>query len=125
MSSKIESCQKEIAELQRDIADRGMLLYRAQKELEGTKILLREKQARLRDLQQTRELTISEHAILRYVERYYGLPLDAIKQKIVEYLAGVIPTDAPDGKYTIDGVTYVKKGSVIVTIIYNEMQNGN
>jgi hypothetical protein len=63
---------------------------------------------------------ITDHAVLRYLQRVSGIDLDFIR--------GALDTDElreaikrfPTGRHTIDGVTYVTQKGVLVTVIYDD-----
>jgi len=63
------------------------------------------------------EIIISEHAMLRYIERALGVDLDAMKKEILTeaLIAGV--AFCRSGKFPIkDGIKAVVKNNVVVTI---------
>lgn len=60
---------------------------------------------------------VSEHAVVRYLERVLGVDVSAIRQTIRE----AIPAEAKRGdNFTVDGVTYVIAPNGRVTTAYLE-----
>lgn len=51
-----------------------------------------------------KEITISDHAIVRYIERKYGLNLDAIRKEIIETVEGAVNIGA--ASHSVGDVTY-------------------
>jgi len=64
------------------------------------------------------EPTVSEHAVLRYLERQYGFDLEDIKKQILsDDLKGLI-IKLGSGKYPLgDGRTVVVKNKCVVSVI--------
>ena len=62
-------------------------------------------------------LIVSEHAMLRYIERVVGIPLEEIKAKIATpNLINTVKT-LGNGTYSIDGFKVKIVGGVIVTVL--------
>jgi transcriptional regulator with XRE-family HTH domain len=60
---------------------------------------------------------VSEHAVVRFLERVHGINVKEIRRKIRE----AIPPDAVRGdKFTVDGITYVIAHNGRVTTLYEE-----
>jgi len=65
-------------------------------------------------------VAITEHALLRYLERVYKFDIKKLKEnllteKVIEYIKNY-----KSGKITENGITYVFKNKVIVTILVEE-----
>lgn len=66
----------------------------------------------------TRELTVSEHAILRYIERVYELDIEKIQKEILESPSLATIDVLGSGRYPLQcGAKAVIKDRVIVTIV--------
>ena len=66
---------------------------------------------------QEKEITVTEHAMLKYLERMYGVDLEDLKKIILtESLKNAIIAYG-DGKYPIDLGKVVVVGNSIVTVI--------
>jgi transcriptional regulator with XRE-family HTH domain len=60
---------------------------------------------------------VSEHAVVRYLERLHGVNVREIRRKIRD----AIPADAVRGdKFTVDGITYVISHNGRVTTLYED-----
>ena len=69
-------------------------------------------------------LHITDHALIRYIERVYGIDLDPIKAEIAGKLASSIKVGAASVK--IDGITYcmvLNPGSVTLTTVIDGRQS--
>lgn len=66
---------------------------------------------------QNLEVTISDHALVRYIERAYKLNIEGLKNEIIK---SVVPEHiialGGNGKHTYNGVTFVLQNYKIVTI---------
>ena len=68
-------------------------------------------------LKEQKEIVISEHAMLRYIERELNIDLNEIKERILtDRLINSIQT-CGNGKYPIGNAKAVVKNNIIVTII--------
>jgi len=70
----------------------------------------------IKDLQES-DVIVTEHAMLRYLERAMGLDLGEIKKKILTEQNIVLIENMGSGKYPIgDGLKAVVKGRVVVSV---------
>lgn len=69
------------------------------------------------------EIIISEHAILRYIERVLQIPLEEIEQKIVSSTLKEQIKMLGDGSYPLENGKYriVVKDNIVVTILGDDM----
>lgn len=72
-------------------------------------------------------LTISDHAVLRYLERVNGMDLEKVKNEMIPaqlsialQMSGYI-----DGMYLVNKFMYVVKNKTLITIIKNGKQKHN
>lgn len=72
-------------------------------------------EADIKALESKKELTVSDHAVLRYIERVMGINLDNIRTDIIEQVEKHYDV-LGDGKYPIDNGRTVIQNGVIVTI---------
>lgn len=63
-----------------------------------------------------KDVEISEHAILRYLERVTGLPMDTIKEAILPENVRDLVKMTGNGKYPVGSHTVVVKGNSVVTV---------
>lgn len=63
-------------------------------------------------------IKVSDHAVLRYLERQAGIDVQAIKQAILDdpKLPGFIETLGGSGKFPVNGFQVVMKDYTVVTI---------
>lgn len=64
---------------------------------------------------------VSDHAVLRWIERRYGFDIEAERQKIDALTAPAIAAGATVLK--VDGVQFVLKGGRVVTTLEGGMGN--
>lgn len=65
-----------------------------------------------------RKITISEHGLLRYLERVKGIDIEAIKKEMIpEELLELSDHEIKDLNYEKIGLKYVVKGNKIITVI--------
>lgn len=105
--SEIEASKIEVGNLQKQLAQKE----KAAKEL-------REKIAALA-AKKRKEIGITEHALLRYLERVKGMDLAALEQEIItEKIRGLVAELGGSGQYPSgEGYAVVMKDFQIVTII--------
>ena len=61
---------------------------------------------------------VSDHALIRYMERRMGLDFDKIREEILSIDLQLAATMCGDGKYPIgDGMRAVIQNKVVVTVI--------
>lgn len=71
-------------------------------------------------------ITISDHAIVRYIERKYGLNLDSIRKEIIETVEGAVNIGA--ASHSVGDVTYcfvkdrnASNGVLVSTVLLRTM----
>jgi hypothetical protein len=76
-----------------------------------------------RRLRPSPEPRVSDHALLRYIERVYGVDVDAARSEI---MTPAIVTALKSGAsaVTVKGIRMVAKEGVIVTVTTDAMKNG-
>lgn len=65
-------------------------------------------------------IIVSEHAILRYLERVYGLDLVKIKQEILPERIAAQAKAIGNGRYGVIDHTLLIKNNVVVTVLTDE-----
>ena len=63
----------------------------------------------------SKEVIISEHAILRYLEKVDGISLEQTEQRIFQHINKT--TDIPNYKIKTDGLTFVVRDKIVVTVM--------
>ena len=61
---------------------------------------------------------VSDHAIVRYMQRVHGIDLDQIKDEIVGHDHKTLKI--PDGHYGVNGHKIRVKGGVVVTVVVRD-----
>lgn len=74
-----------------------------------------------RRLRPAAEPKISDHAMLRYVERVMGIDVDALRAEIMSDSVKAALRSGASG-VTVNGVKMVAKDGVIVTVLSDEMR---
>jgi hypothetical protein len=75
-----------------------------------------------RRLRPSPEPRISDHALMRYIERVYGLDIEAIRTEVMsDSIVAALKTGA--SAVTVKGVKMLVKDGVIVTVVTDEMRN--
>jgi predicted transcriptional regulator len=65
-----------------------------------------------------KDLTVSDHAVVRYLERIEGLKVQDIKEKIKASIEEYVNTLGNTGKFPIgDGAQAIVEDNVVVTIV--------
>ncbi len=62
------------------------------------------------------EITVTDHAIIRYMERVLGLTMEDLKKDIVSEKLKAMAGKMQSGNFTIDGKELVMRNRAIVTI---------
>lgn len=80
---------------------------------------IKDLEEKIKSLEQPKEITVTEHALIRFFERALGFDMDDIKDKIVEdNLKQLVEQLGDSGKYPHScGVQLVLKDKMIVTVI--------
>lgn len=109
--SRLQDLTAKREELKSELATRMEMMTLLNKDIKDV-------QAKISGLKSSEELVVSEHAILRYLERVEGLDISVIKEKILKdtKLATMTQT-LGSGTYPHDGgFKVVTDGNIIVTI---------
>lgn len=65
----------------------------------------------------TKQLTLTEHAILRYIERVMGVNVEEVRSKILTDKLKKLNDEIGDGEFHLDGFKVIVKENVITTIV--------
>lgn len=72
-------------------------------------------------------IRVSDHALLRHLERAHGLPVEALRQGLerrlhvaVQAMGDQMPT--PSSAH-VDGMTYIQRGDTWVTVLDGHFSN--
>lgn len=64
-------------------------------------------------------IQMTDHAFVRYLERYLGVDIQDVKSHLISQF----PNDVPDGRYTVDGVTFLIRNNHIITVLEENMRS--
>lgn len=110
LKSRLTKLEVELKEAKEVLADNT----RFYQDLRQTKETLQE---RIKELESgSKNLVVSEHALLRYFERVLGFDLEVIKNDILTDTVKARWSSLGNGKYPIQDGRAVIKDSVVVTI---------
>ncbi len=114
---KLKGLQTQINKLESEISLKKGDISTKQREL-GVKIRrLSELNSELKKLQGNKELIVSEHAIIRYLERCRGVNIGEVIAEIKnETITGLYEKLGGSGIYPCDEFKAVVKNNIIVTI---------
>jgi hypothetical protein len=74
-------------------------------------------ETQIRELEDTaKEPIVSEHALLRYIERFMGVDLESVRRAILTETAVKMIKFTRNGKVTTDGRRLIIKNGTVVTI---------
>lgn len=105
-STRLES---RISEMERDLADMRASFGSLRSEL-------------AKRLRVSPEPRMSEHALLRYIERVYGVDVEAVRAEVMSpAIVAALKTGAT--AVTVKGVKMLAKDGTIVTVVTDEMKN--
>jgi len=62
-----------------------------------------------------RTITVSDHALIRYLERVKGFDLDAVRDEIADAVGPLAGNGAT--KCSVDGTTFILDGWKVLTIV--------
>jgi hypothetical protein len=110
LQTQLKKLESEKQELRKVVSETTKLISQKDAKINEIKKLIQK--------QSEKETIISEHAILRYLERVEGIDLETIKQKILTSdIKNHMKVLGNNGKYKIDSTFYVViKDNVVVTI---------
>lgn len=93
----------------KDIDEHLASIRKAQDDLKKEALKLRENKIRLQQL--GKDLVVSDHAIVRYIERIGGMSMKAMQDKVKDGSGAL-----PDGAHNMEGHVIVVKDNVVVTV---------
>ncbi len=120
----LKQLSSQLCKLEGDLEAIRIDISNSTKEFEAKKKAISKLRSMIEKLNNTNEITISEHALVRYFERVLKFDMEEIKQNILteevlrlsEELGG--SGTYPTGKQDVDGDNYrvVLKNNVVVTV---------
>lgn len=116
-TTKLKGLQTQINKLESEISLTKGDISTKQRELNIKTKRLNELNTELRKLQGNKELIVSEHAIIRYMERCRGIDIGEVIEEIKnETITGLYEKLGGSGVYPCDEFKAVVKNNIVVTI---------
>ena len=110
LETLLNKTQNEYDVLNTKIANDQRFLASKKKAIENIK-------SQIQAISTNKEITISEHALLRYLERVSKVDTEAVKKDIITpELIKMVETLGGNGKYLVDNITLVMRDYVVTTI---------
>lgn len=104
---EIQETTKRLADVKEDQRTSGKLITELTKSLEALENKMKKA---------TRELVVSEHAVVQWLNRVKGIDLDEVKKEILSEELVALASEYNSGKFTLGGTTFVVADNVVVTI---------
>jgi septal ring factor EnvC (AmiA/AmiB activator) len=112
MDKKVEALTKELHKLRKEEASISEVIRDTQKHQSKLQKEIAVLQNQLTSLQATeKNLIVSDHAVLRYAERHYNIPVEKIRQEMADKLKGAEKL----GNVKVQG--FVVRGHTVVTYV--------
>lgn len=110
--------KKRLAEIERKLEHKKLLQKNLSREINA----LIEKVNLIKNNINPPEITISDHALIRYIERFSLIPLDEYKESINNRFRESIYKINGNGSLTIDNIKIICKDFNIVTIVNKDLE---
>lgn len=120
--SLAKKLKSQLSEIKSELSALNSELNIKQKEIWNKKESISKLESKIKSLEDNskKDLTISEHAILRYLERVIGLDLKKIENEIITNdMKGMSKKFSGNLTYSKDNINYIIKDNVILTIHKN------
>ncbi|HJV75369.1 MAG TPA: hypothetical protein VJ654_14175 [Noviherbaspirillum sp.] len=116
-SQELKGFQSQLAKAQADMQVAFSAMTAAQRDHSAAQNRVKQLEAKIRELQESSaEPIVSEHAMLRWLERANGLSLDAIREVILGDGTADMIKFMKNGKLKKDGFTLIVKNNTVVTV---------
>ena len=123
--------QKEIAKIKKRIEDVGLVVEDLTKQLKHCKVSINERtgevtslKEKLKRLERSSVDSVTDHAILRWLEKVEGVNIQKAKEGILEALGSVYKQDTTSGKFDViiadKEYTLVVKDGLVFTMYPKE-----
>ena len=114
---EIKKLKSKILEHKNQITDLKSILSTTNKQIQQHHNEIGELEKQIKIIAQDQSLSVSEHAVIRYLERIEGVDIAAIEQKILtDKLRAMVKVLGGKGEYPVDGFKVVLKDYKIVTV---------
>jgi predicted nucleic acid-binding Zn-ribbon protein len=126
--------QKEIAKIKKRIEDVGLVVEDLTKQLKHCKVSINERtgevtslKEKLKRLERSSVDSVTDHAILRWLEKVDGVNIQKAKEGILEALGSVYKQDTTSGKFDViigdKEYTLVVKDGLVFTMYPKEKRS--
>jgi hypothetical protein len=116
-SQELKGYQSQLAKAQADAQVAAAALSAAQREHSLAQNKAKQLEAKIKELQESSvEPIVSEHAMLRWLERVNGLSLDQVRAVILGDGTADMIKFMKSGKISKDGHTLIVKNNTVVTV---------
>lgn len=77
----------------------------------------------IQELRRLEPIKVTEHALLRYLERFYNVPVDELKNELLQKLADLPKhvIESPDISYTHKGMNLRMSNGIVKTILQPQL----
>lgn len=118
LTSRREQVERRLKALQEESTALNQKISAEHREISGIDAKIFQLQAKAKN--QTKSVLITEHAILRYLERVKGLDLDQVKKEMVPELVTTQIRALGNGEYPVGTHTVKVKDNTVITILTKE-----
>jgi chromosome segregation ATPase len=116
---QIKQLQSQLNTISADVSALKMDVSNKQKELNQKRKTIEQLKKTIESLKHNGEIKVSEHAILRYLERVKGLDVSEIEKEILtQDVLGLIEKLGGSGKYPVNEFQIVMKDYTVTTVIF-------
>jgi len=113
----VKQLKSQLKKVEGEIEAINVNIKNKQKEINQKSNITRSLNDKIKNLNISEELDVSDHAIVRYLERVKGVNIDEIKKEILnDNIVRLIETLGGSGKYPNDNFTIVMKDNMVITI---------
>lgn len=117
-SNKLKQLETLLNKTQNDFDVLNTKIANDQRVLASKKKAIENIKSQIQAISANKEITISEHALLRYLERVSKINTDSVKKTIITpELIKMVETLGGNGKYPVGDITLVMRDYVVTTIL--------
>lgn len=117
-SNKLKQLETLLNKTQNDFDVLNTKIANDQRVLASKKKAIENIKSQIQAISANKEITISEHALLRYLERVSKINTDSVKKTIITpELIKMVETLGGNGKYPVGDITLIMRDYVVTTIL--------
>ena len=117
-SNKLKQLETLLNKTQNDFDVLNTKIANDQRVLASKKKAIENIKSQIQAISANKEITISEHALLRYLERVSKVDTESVKKTIITpELIKMVETLGGNGKYPVGNITLVMRDYVVTTIL--------